>query len=169
MFKKPSDVDVSRSSALGGKDVKKLKSRCLALLPNLNDAGFDELFPGKTVVKTKLKIGAVIYLNVDSQPMIVDPSNDHMDTAIPTIYALALLPELVPSIEVNASAVSSTMMRGSDLFLQGVNHSALVSAPPFLQASFGLSVYQGIRSHFAWERWRYQRERPRRRAGVVGG
>lgn len=35
MFKKPSDVDVSRSSALGGKDVKKLKSRCLALLPNL--------------------------------------------------------------------------------------------------------------------------------------
>lgn len=132
MFKKPSDVDVSRSSALGGKDVKKLKSRCLALLPNLNDAGFDELFPGKTVVKTKLKIGAVIYLNVDSQPMIVDPSNDHMDTAIPTIYALALLPELVPSIEVNASAVSSTMMRGSDLFLQGVNHSALVSAPPLL-------------------------------------
>ena len=132
MFKKPSDVDVSRSSALGGKDVKKFKSRCLALLPNLDDAGFDELFPGKSVMKTKLKIGAVIYVNVDATPMILDPSNDHMDVAIPSVYALALLPELVPNIEVNASAVSSTMMRGSDLFLQGVNRDALVAGPPLL-------------------------------------
>jgi translation initiation factor 2D len=132
MFKKPSDVDVSRSSALGGKDVKKFKSRCLALLPNLDDAGFDELFPGKSVMKTKLKIGAVIYVNVDAIPMILDPSNDHMDVAIPSVYALALLPELVPNIEVNASAVSSTMMRGSDLFLQGVNRDALVAGPPLL-------------------------------------
>ncbi len=132
MFKKPSDVDVSRSSALGGKDFKKLKARVQLLLRNLTDAAFDELFPGKTIIKTKLKIGAVAYVNVDGNPMIVDPSNDHLDVAVPSVYALALLPELVPTIEVNASAVSSTMMRGSDLFLQGVNREALHAGPPLL-------------------------------------
>ena len=69
--------------------------------------------PAKTIIKTKLKIGAVAYVNVDGNPMIVDPSNDHLDVAVPSVYALALLPELVPTIEVNASAVSSTMMRGA--------------------------------------------------------
>ena len=125
MFKKPSDVEVSRSSALGGKDVKKFRQRVLQLLPNLDEAGFDDLFPGKSVTKTKLSIGAVIYVNVDGNPMILDPSNDHLDNAVPTIYALAQFPAVLPSIEVNASAVSSTMMRGSDLFLQGVSRDAL--------------------------------------------
>ena len=119
MFKKPSDVDKSRSTALGGKDVKSLKKAVQKLLPQVDDESWNELFPGKSVTKTKLSQGCVVYYNVDGNPMLLDPTNDHLDAAVPTVYALSVLPDIIPSIEVNACAVSSSLLRGSDLFLQG--------------------------------------------------
>lgn len=124
MFKKPADVEVSRQSLLGGKDVKKLLKDLKAKL-RLDDDGVLELFPGKQISKTKLSLGCVVYLNSDGNPMILDPSNDHLDVAVPTLYALALVPDLVPSIEVNGCPVSTAMMRGADLFLKGFSDESL--------------------------------------------
>lgn len=130
MFKKPQDVEVSRNHILGGKDVKKLKQCVLGKVDGLTDEHFAALFPQKHVVQRKLTSGCVVYVNIDENPMLVDV-NGHADVIAPTIYACSACDQLLPNLQVNAAAVSATMMRGSDLFLQGIDRSSI--GEPFLQ------------------------------------
>lgn len=118
MFKKPHDVGLSKKHALGGKDVKKFHNDVLKKYPALSDDVWRELFPEKVVWFLKLNSGTLVWKNAEDNPIFFDPSG-HLDVLVPTLYALSILPEMVPSVRTN-SFVSETMLRGADLFLQGM-------------------------------------------------
>lgn len=118
MFKKPHDVGLSKKHTLGGKDVKKFRLDVFKKYPTLSDEQWHELFPDKVVEFLKLHSGALVYKNADNNPIFFDPSG-HLDLLIPTIYALCVVPDMIPSVITN-SFVSETMLRGADLFLQGM-------------------------------------------------
>ncbi len=117
MFKKPHDVGLSKKHALGGKDVKNFRNDVLKRYASITDDIWQQLFPDKVVLFIKLNSGTFVWENADGNPIFFDPSG-HLDLLIPTIYALCVVPDLIPCVVTNSS-VSETMLRGADLFLQG--------------------------------------------------
>lgn len=155
MFKKPHDVGLSRKHALGGKDVKKFKNDVIKKYPLLQDELWSELFPDKTVWFLKLNSGTLVWKNADENPIFFDPSG-HLDLLIPTIYSLTIVPDLIPSVMTN-SVVSESMLRGADLFLQGMSGTDFlkdqiraVKIPgnpvPFVVGKMALSYQQALKN-----------------------
>ena len=118
MFKKPHDVGVARTHIYGGKDVKKFRNDVLQKYSQISEIEFNALFPDKVVVFVKLNTKVVLYKNLHDDPVFFDP-NGHLDTLIPTVYALVKIPDLIPSVLTNEH-VSGKIMAGADLFLQGM-------------------------------------------------
>eukprot|EP00890_Picochlorum_soloecismus_P002183 jgi/Picsp_1/2966/NSC_01190-R1_eukaryotic translation initiation factor 2d-like len=119
MFKK--NISISKTHILGGKDVKNLMKKLLKRYEarDLTQELLALLFPPKTsVTMAKLSNRSVVYLNEEGNPMFFDPSG-HGDSLFPTVYALEKVPGLVESIA-TWSMVSSKLISGADLFLQGI-------------------------------------------------
>jgi len=118
MFKKLHDVGVARCHSYGGKDVKKFRNDVLKKYSQISEVEFNTLFPDKVVVFVKLNTKVVLYKNAHDDPIFFDPSG-HLDTLIPTVYALVKIPGLLRSVWTNEH-VSGKIMAGADLFLQGM-------------------------------------------------
>lgn len=118
MFKK--NVTVTGTHQLGGKDAKKLRLDMAKHFPSLSESDMALLLPPKsTVTQSKMSTRSVIFSLEDSnQPLFFDPTG-HGDKLIPTVYALSLVPGLIPTVYTH-SEVSSKLLGGADLFLQGV-------------------------------------------------
>ncbi|KAL4514187.1 hypothetical protein Ndes2437B_g04160 [Nannochloris sp. 'desiccata'] len=117
MFKK--HINASNTRQLGGKDAKKFRGDVAKFFPNLTEEQTAVLFPPKAgITLSKLSNRSIVYGRDDGVPLFFDPTG-HGDKLIPTVYALTLVPTLVPTLY-TGSDVSSKVLGGADLFLQGV-------------------------------------------------
>lgn len=117
MFRK--NITVSGTHQLGGKDVKKLRADIAKQYPNLDEESRDLLLPPKAhITQSKLSNRTLVYGIEGGNPLFFDPTG-HGDRYLPTVYATALVPTLVPTLYTH-SQVSSKLLGGADLFLQGV-------------------------------------------------
>ncbi|KAI7845764.1 hypothetical protein COHA_000678 [Chlorella ohadii] len=116
MFKK--NISVSSTHQLSGKDGKELRKSVLKAFPAISEEQLGLLLPGKSgLVQTKLSNRCVVYSQEGGNPLFFDP--DGPGGLLPTVYALAVLPQLLPQLH-TWSEVSGKVLGGADLFLQGV-------------------------------------------------
>ncbi|PRW32977.1 Eukaryotic translation initiation factor 2D [Chlorella sorokiniana] len=116
MFKK--NISVSSTHQLSGKDGKELRKSVLKAFPAIAEEELSLLLPGKSgLVQTKLSNRCVVYSQEGGNPLFFDP--DGRGGLLPTVYALAVLPQLLPQLH-TWSEVSGKVLGGADLFLQGV-------------------------------------------------
>ncbi|KAL4852879.1 Eukaryotic translation initiation factor 2D [Chlorella vulgaris] len=116
MFKK--NISISSTHQLSGKDGKELRRSALKAFPSLSEEQLTALLPGKGgLVQTKLSNRCILYSLDGVSPLFFDP--DGRGNLLPTVYALALVPTLLPRIH-TWPEVSGKVLGGADLFLQGV-------------------------------------------------
>jgi translation initiation factor 2D len=128
------NVTISGTHILGGKDVKKLKADLAKAFPSLSDDDRDALLPPKAAVaQLKLSTRAVAYALEGGNPLLFDP-NGRGDKLLPTVYALALLPAMLPVLH-TYSEVSPKVLGGADPFLQGLLLPEGGAPPDFLAGS----------------------------------
>ncbi|KAL4422679.1 hypothetical protein ABPG75_008876 [Micractinium tetrahymenae] len=116
MFKK--NISVSSTHQLSGKDGKELRRNVLKAFPSVTEEELGALLPSKQgLVQAKLSNRCVVYSLEGGNPLFFDP--DGRGGLLPTVYALAVLPQLLPTLH-TWSEVSGKVLGGADLFLQGV-------------------------------------------------
>jgi translation initiation factor 2D len=124
MFKK--NITVAGTRQLGGKDVKKFRGDIAKHYPDLDEESLNLLFPPKAqITQSKLSNRTLVYGIEGGNPLFFDPTG-HGDRYLPTVYATAIVPTLVPTLYTH-SQVSSKLLNGADLFLQGI---IMPSDPP---------------------------------------
>lgn len=124
MFRK--NITVAGTRQLGGKDVKKFRGDIAKHYPDLDEESLNLLFPPKSqITQSKLSNRTLVYGIEGGNPLFFDPTG-HGDRYLPTVYATAIVPTLVPTLYTH-SQVSSKLLNGADLFLQGI---ILPSDPP---------------------------------------
>ncbi|CAL8464144.1 g3679 [Coccomyxa elongata] len=117
MFRK--NVSILTTRPISGKDVKELKRKIKITFPDLSEEDMDQLFPAKVDVQMlKLKNKATAYTCGNTNPLFFDPEG-RGDLLVPTVYALWKLPHIIESLY-TYSEVSSKVLGGADLFLQGL-------------------------------------------------
>lgn len=96
MFKK--HIAVVQTRPLSGKDGKKLRKDIERLYPNLSDDDHKRLFANKADVNLmRLSNKAQVYACNGGNPLFFDPTGRE-DVLIPTMYALWLCPQLLPTL-----------------------------------------------------------------------
>ena len=130
---------MSGTHQLGGKDIKKLRHALERSFPSLSNEEKEALVPSKAhVTQLKLSNRAIVYAvdaNGDASPVpLFFDVTGHGDTLYPTVYALEIHPDIIPSIY-TYSEVSTKVLGGADLFLQGIIVPDGGFDPPFLVGS----------------------------------
>ncbi|CAI5492694.1 unnamed protein product [Closterium sp. Naga37s-1] len=118
MFKKPSDV--RGQQRLSGADRKKLRRNIRDKFPGATDEQLDAILPPKADVAVTRLVNRVLVYGLDNGlPMLFDC--DGRGTEIyPTVFALWLVPDLLPSFLLKGGEVSRYVLSGADLMAPGV-------------------------------------------------
>lgn len=120
MFIKP--VKMKSNTQVKSTERKKLRSM-VATKFNLNENELNQLFPNKgTMNQLKVIVHSgqtVTVLTNDKRPLFFEvPGVDDKSILIPTVYAIWILPNLVPVFTTHA-AVLPRLAAGADLMLPG--------------------------------------------------
>ncbi|GLT65980.1 hypothetical protein SLA2020_383760 [Shorea laevis] len=134
MFKKT--VEAKAHQRLSGADKKKLKRTIRDRFPRASDADIDALLPPKAeITVAKFQNRVHVYGVEGGFPVFFDV--DGRGTEIfPTVFALWMVPELLPSFILKGGEVSRFVIGGADLMFPGI------SVPP-----------EGLTSFSAGEPW----------------
>ncbi|CAI5954848.1 unnamed protein product [Closterium sp. NIES-64] len=118
MFKKPSDI--RGQQRLSGADRKKLRRNIRDKFQGATDEQLDAILPPKADVTVTRLVNRVLVYGLESGlPMLFDC--DGRGTEIyPTVFALWLVPDLLPSFLLKGGEVSRYVLSGADLMAPGV-------------------------------------------------
>ncbi|KAJ3675497.1 hypothetical protein LUZ60_004539 [Juncus effusus] len=119
MFKKP--VDVKALQRLSGADKKKLRRAAKERFPRASDSDIDAIIPPKTeITVAKYPNRLLVYGIEGGFPMLFDIDGRGSEI-YPTVYALWLVPELVPHFMLKGGEVSQYIIGGADLMFPGIS------------------------------------------------
>ncbi|KAJ4761752.1 Eukaryotic translation initiation factor 2D [Rhynchospora pubera] len=118
MFKKA--VDVKALQRLSGADKKKLRRTAKERFPQASDADVDALLPPKAdIMVSKYPNRLHVYSIEGGFPMLFDIDGRGSEI-YPTVYALWVVPELLPSFLLKGGEVSRYVLGGADLMFPGI-------------------------------------------------
>ncbi|XP_047321462.1 eukaryotic translation initiation factor 2D [Impatiens glandulifera] len=119
MFKKP--VDAKSQQRLSGADRKKLKRTIKERFPNVSDAEIDILLPPKgEVTVSKYPNRLLVYGQEGGFPVFFDTDGRGTEV-LPSVFALWMVPELLPSFWLKGGEVSRYVLGGADLMFPGIS------------------------------------------------
>ncbi|KAL0909906.1 hypothetical protein M5K25_020815 [Dendrobium thyrsiflorum] len=119
MFKKP--IEAKALQRLSGADRKKLRRTTKERFPLASDADIDALLPLKAeITVAKLPNRVHIYGVEGGLPLLFDVDGRGNDI-FPTVYALWIVPELLPAFVLKAGEVSRFVIGGADLMFPGIS------------------------------------------------
>lgn len=119
MFKKP--VDAKSQQRLSGADKKKLRRTIKELFPNASDADVDILLPPKgEITVSKYPNRLLVYGHEGGFPVFFD-TDGRGSEVLPSVFALWMVPELLPSFWLKGGEVSRFVLGGADLMFPGIN------------------------------------------------
>ncbi|KAK1288310.1 hypothetical protein QJS10_CPB19g00220 [Acorus calamus] len=129
MFKKSAEAKLLQR--LSGADKKKLRRTVKEKFPRASDADVDVILPPKAeITVAKFPNRAHLYGIEGGFPMIFDV--DGRGTEIyPTVYALWMVPDLLPAFMLKGGEVSRYVIGGADLMFPGIS-IPLEGLPSFL-------------------------------------
>ncbi|XP_057456977.1 uncharacterized protein LOC130747933 isoform X2 [Lotus japonicus] len=134
MFKKA--VEAKSQQRLSGADRKKLKRSIKDKFPRASDSDLDALLPPKAeVTVAKFQNRVLVYVVEGGFPVFFDVDGRGSDI-FPTVFALWMVPELLPAFMLKGGEVSRYVIGGADLMFPGI------SVPP-----------EGLPSFAAGETW----------------
>ncbi|KAJ1409686.1 SWIB/MDM2 domain superfamily [Sesbania bispinosa] len=134
MFKKA--VEAKSQQRLSGADRKKLKRTIKDKFPRASDSDLDTLLPPKAeITVAKFQNRVHVYSVEGGFPVFFDIDGRGSDI-FPTVYALWMVPELLPAFMLKGGEVSRFVIGGADLMFPGI------SVPP-----------EGLPSFAAGEPW----------------
>lgn len=118
MFKKQAEAKTQQR--LSGADRKKLKRTIRERFPNATEPHLDSLLPPKAEITVSRFPNRILVYGLEGGfPMFFDV--DGRGTEIyPTVYALWMVPELLPTFMLRAGEVSRFLIGGADLMFPGV-------------------------------------------------
>ncbi|PKU86392.1 eukaryotic translation initiation factor 2D isoform X1 [Dendrobium catenatum] len=119
MFKKP--IEAKALQRLSGADRKKLRRNTKERFPLASDADIDALLPLKAeITVAKLPNRVHIYGVEGGLPVLFDVDGRDNDI-FPTVYALWIVPELLPAFVLKGGEVSRFVIGGADLMFPGIS------------------------------------------------
>ncbi|KAI9099645.1 hypothetical protein K1719_024650 [Acacia pycnantha] len=119
MFKKA--VEAKSHQRLSGADRKKLKRTIKDKFPRASDSDIDVLLPPKAEIKVaKFQNRVLVYGVEGGFPMFFDVDGRGSDI-FPTVYALWMVPELLPAFMLKGGGVSRYIIGGADLMFPGID------------------------------------------------
>lgn len=118
MFKKQAEAKTQQR--LSGADRKKLKRTIRDRFPNATDPHLDSLLPPKAeITVSRFPNRILVYSLEGGFPMFFDV--DGRGTELyPTVYALWMVPELLPTFMLRGGEVSRYLIGGADLMFPGI-------------------------------------------------
>ncbi|KGN63082.1 eukaryotic translation initiation factor 2D [Cucumis sativus] len=129
MFKKASEAKLQQR--LSGADRKKLKRTVKERFPAASDADIDLLLPPKVEFSVaKFQNRVHIYSVEGGFPMFFDVDG-RGNEIFPTVFALWMVPELLPAFFLKGGEVSRFVIGGADLMFPGI-HVPAEGLPSFL-------------------------------------
>lgn len=118
MFKKA--VEAKSQQRLSGADRKKLKRTVKDKFPRASDSDLDILLPPKTeITVAKFQTRVHVYAVEGGFPVFFDIDGRGSDI-FPTVYALWMVPELLPAFILKGGEVSRYVIGGADLMFPGI-------------------------------------------------
>ncbi|KAL2996695.1 hypothetical protein AAZX31_09G001800 [Glycine max] len=118
MFKKA--VEAKSHQRLSGADRKKLRRSIKDKFPRVSDSDLDALLPPKAEITiAKLQNRVHVYAVEGGFPMFFDVDGRGSDI-FPTVYALWMVPELLPVFVLKGGEVSRFVIGGADLMFPGI-------------------------------------------------
>ncbi|KAK4285070.1 hypothetical protein QN277_001814 [Acacia crassicarpa] len=119
MFKKA--VEAKSHQRLSGADRKKLKRTIKEKFPRASDSDIDVLLPPKAeITVAKFQNRVLVYGVEGGFPMFFDVDGRGSDI-FPTVYALWMVPELLPAFMLKGGGVSRYVIGGADLMFPGID------------------------------------------------
>ncbi|XP_061365739.1 uncharacterized protein LOC133309012 [Gastrolobium bilobum] len=119
MFKKA--VEAKSHQRLSGADRKKLKRNIKEKFPRASDSDLDVLLPPKAeITVSKFQNRVHVYSVEGGFPMFFD-IDGRSSEIYPTVYALWMVPELLPCFMLKGGEVSRFIIGGADLMFPGIN------------------------------------------------
>ncbi|KAG7015897.1 Eukaryotic translation initiation factor 2D [Cucurbita argyrosperma subsp. argyrosperma] len=129
MFKKAAEAKLHQR--LSGADRKKLKRTVKGRFPGASDADIDVLLPPKVELSVaKFQNRVHIYSLEGGFPMFFDVDGRGTEV-FPTVFALWMVPELLPAFVLKGGEVSRFVIGGADLMFPGI-HVPAEGLPSFL-------------------------------------
>lgn len=129
MFKKAAEAKLHQR--LSGADRKKLKRTVKGRFPGASDADIDVLLPPKVELSVaKFQNRVHIYSLEGGFPMFFDVDGRGTEV-FPTVFALWMVPELLPAFLLKGGEVSRFVIGGADLMFPGI-HVPAEGLPSFL-------------------------------------
>ncbi|CAK8575219.1 unnamed protein product [Lathyrus sativus] len=118
MFKKA--VEAKSQQRLSGADRKKLKRTIRDKFPRASDSDLDILLPPKVeITVAKFQTRVHVYAVEGGFPVFFDVDGRGSDI-FPTVYALWMVPELLPAFILKGGEVSRYVIGGADLMFPGI-------------------------------------------------
>ncbi|XP_058759087.1 uncharacterized protein LOC131632346 [Vicia villosa] len=118
MFKKA--VEAKSQQRLSGADRKKLKRTIKDKFPRASDSDLDILLPPKVeITVAKFQTRVHVYAVEGGFPVFFDVDGRGSDI-FPTVYALWMVPELLPAFILKGGEVSRYVIGGADLMFPGI-------------------------------------------------
>lgn len=118
MFKK--QMEAKTHQRLSGAHRKKLKRTIGDRFPNATDAHLDSLFPPKAEITVSRFPNRILVYGLEGGfPMFFDVDG-RGNEIYPTVYALWMIPELLPTFILRAGEVSRFLIGGADLMFPGI-------------------------------------------------
>ncbi|CAI8600575.1 unnamed protein product [Vicia faba] len=118
MFKKA--VEAKSQQRLSGADRKKLKRTIRDKFPRASDSDLDILLPPKVeITVAKFQTRVHVYAVEGGFPVFFDVDGRGSDI-FPTVYALWMVPELLPAFTLKGGEVSRYVIGGADLMFPGI-------------------------------------------------
>lgn len=119
MFKKA--VEAKSQQRLSGADRKKLKRTVKDKFPRASDSDLDTLLPPKAeITVAKFQNRVHVYAVEGGFPVFFDIDGRGSDI-FPTVYALWMVPELLPAFILKGGEVSRYVIGGADLMFPGIH------------------------------------------------
>ncbi|XP_020585725.1 eukaryotic translation initiation factor 2D [Phalaenopsis equestris] len=119
MFKKP--IEAKALQRLSGADRKKLRRTIKERFPLASDADIDTILPLKAeITVAKLPNRVCVYGVEGGLPLLFDVDGRGNDI-FPTVYALWMVPELLPAFVLKGGEVSRFVIGGADLMFPGIS------------------------------------------------
>ncbi|KAK2433157.1 hypothetical protein P8452_30525 [Trifolium repens] len=118
MFKKA--VEAKSQQRLSGADRKKLKRTVKDKFPRASDSDLDTLLPPKVeITVAKFQTRVHVYAVEGGFPVFFDIDGRGSDI-FPTVYALWMVPDLLPAFILKGGEVSRYVIGGADLMFPGI-------------------------------------------------
>ncbi|XP_045832360.1 eukaryotic translation initiation factor 2D [Trifolium pratense] len=118
MFKKA--VEAKSQQRLSGADRKKLKRTVKQKFPTASDSDLDTLLPPKAeITVAKFQTRVHVYAVEGGFPVFFDIDGRGSDI-FPTVYALWMVPDLLPAFILKGGEVSRYVIGGADLMFPGI-------------------------------------------------